>query len=93
MYAGSIDVGDGRDNAHARNFQWLWERAMRFWLARAKPGDIFPFAPELGPPSSGYSITYPSPSGQIVEISDRWAQSLVVKRLAEESWAAAKNPR
>ncbi|MFI5380802.1 MAG: sugar phosphate isomerase/epimerase family protein [Tepidisphaerales bacterium] len=84
-----IDVGDGRDNAHVRNFQWLWETGMGHWLARARPGDILPFAPELGPPSSGYSITFTDSAGRVAEISDRWAQTLVLKRLAEECWAQA----
>jgi len=43
----------------------------------------------LGPPSSGYSITSQTPAGAVVELSDRWAQSLVLKRLAEDAWAGA----
>ncbi len=85
-----VDVGDGKSNQHAKNFQWLWERSMRHWLARAKPGDIFPFTPELGPPSFGYSITYLAPNGQLIEVSDRWEQSIVLKRLAEECWSKAQ---
>jgi sugar phosphate isomerase/epimerase len=87
-----VDVGDGRGDPHAKAFQWLWETGMRHWLAAARPGDILPFAPELGTPSDNYAITYRLPTGQLAEISDRWAQSLVIKRLAEESWAAAARP-
>jgi len=83
------DVGDGRENVHARNFQSLWEEAMGYWLKDAKPGDILPFTPELGPPSSGYSITQRDITGTVVELSDRWQQSLVLKRLAEEAFTAA----
>ena len=50
----------------------------------AKPGDVLPFCSELGPP--GYAIT--DLSGN--EISDRWQQSLVIKRLAEEAFADAQ---
>jgi len=84
------DVGNGRENIHAKNFQSLWEEAMGYWLKDARPGDILPFAPELGPPSSGYSITHKDASGQTIELSDRWQQSLVLKRLAEEAFTAAK---
>ncbi len=85
-----VDVGDGRHNPHAENFQSLWRRAMSHWLASAGPGDILPFAPELGPPSSKYSITYQDAQGRTVELSDRWEQSLVIKRLAEEAFATAQ---
>ena len=50
----------------------------------AGPGDVFPFASELGPPR--YAITLPD--GR--EFSDRWEQSLVMKRLAEQAWEKAE---
>jgi hypothetical protein len=53
---------------------------MFHWRSGAGPGDIFPFASELGPPR--YAITLPDGS----EFSDRWAQSLVMKQLAEQAW-------
>ena len=56
---------------------------MHAWKRDAQPGDIFPFASELGPPR--YAITLPD--GR--EFSDRWAQSLVMKRLAEQAWEMA----
>ena len=87
-----VDVGDGQGNLFAEHFQWLWETGMRHWLARAQAGDILPFAPELGPPRDNYAITYRDASGALTEISDRWAQTLVVKRLAEECWARAQKP-
>ena len=52
---------------------------MRHWLAGAGPGDVFPFTSELGPPR--YAITLPDGK----EFSDRWEQSLVMKRLAEQA--------
>ena len=78
-----VDVGDG-ENDTARFFVDLWSRAMRQWLEGAGPGDIFPFTPELGPPR--YAITLPD--GR--EFSDRWEQSLVMKRLAERAWEQAQ---
>ena len=74
-----VDVGDGTGET-AQFFVRLWERAMRHWRKDARPGDIFPFASELGPPR--YAITLPNGK----EFSDRWEQSLVMKRLAEQAW-------
>ena len=57
---------------------------MKSFLSDAQPGDVFPFTPELGPPS--YAITHPV-TGE--EISDRWSQSLVMADLARQAWARA----
>ena len=77
-----VDVGDGTGDT-AQFFVNLWATAMRHWLKDAEPGDVFPFASELGPPR--YAIT--TPDGR--EFSDRWEQSLVMKRLAEQAWKEA----
>ncbi|HLK59594.1 MAG TPA: sugar phosphate isomerase/epimerase [Chthonomonadaceae bacterium] len=79
-----VDVGDG-SGPTAQFFVTLWATAMHFWLKEAQPGDVFPFASELGPPR--YAIT--TPDGK--EFSDRWEQSLVMKRLAEQAWAKAQS--
>jgi hypothetical protein len=78
-----VDVGDGSGDT-AQFFVSLWTAAMKHWLQGAGPGDIFPFASELGPPR--YAITLPD--GR--EFSDRWEQSLVMKRLAEQAWEQAQ---
>lgn len=78
-----VDVGDGLGET-PQFFVRLWAAAMRCWLQDAGPRDIFPFASELGPPR--YAITLPNGS----EFSDRWEQSLVMKRLAEQAWAMAQ---
>jgi len=75
-----VDVGDGSGQT-AQFFVSMWSAAMREWRKEAGPGDVFPFASELGPPR--YAITLPD--GR--EFSDRWEQSLVMKRLAEQAWA------
>lgn len=77
------DIGDGTGEM-AIQFKALWTYGFTAWLKKAQPGDVLGFQPELGPP--GYSIT--SLEGQ--EMSDRWQQSLVFKRLAEEAWAEAQ---
>jgi sugar phosphate isomerase/epimerase len=74
-----VDVGDGSGQT-AQFFVELWTAAMRAWRRAAGPGDVFPFASELGPPR--YAMTLPD--GR--EFSDRWEQSLVMKRLAEQAW-------
>ncbi len=78
-----IDIGPDGDTRHARLFAGWWKRAMVSWLKRAKPGDVFVFKPELGPP--GYSIV--GPDGR--ELSDRWAQALVMRDLGIRTWNAA----
>jgi sugar phosphate isomerase/epimerase len=78
-----VDVGDGTGET-AQFFVRLWATAMHYWLQGAGPGDVLPFASELGPPR--YAIT--TPDG--LEFSDRWEQSLVMKRLAEQAWDRAK---
>lgn len=75
-----VDVGDG-SGPTAQFFVEIWATAMREWRKEAGPGDVFPFASELGPPR--YAITLPDGK----EFSDRWEQSLVMKRLAEQAWA------
>jgi hypothetical protein len=72
-----IDIGPSGDNPHARRFAALWKKVMVSWLKGAKPGDILPFRVELGPPN--YAML--DLSGR--EISDRWAQTLVLRSLAE----------
>jgi sugar phosphate isomerase/epimerase len=77
-----VDVGDGSGDT-AQFFVRLWATAMHAWQQGALPGDVFPFASELGPPR--YAMTLPN--GE--EFSDRWEQSLVMKRLAEQAWEKA----
>ncbi len=79
-----VDVGDGTGDT-AQFFVRLWARAMSHWRQGAGPGDLFPFATELGPPR--YAIT--TPDGK--EFSDRWEQSLVMKKLAEAAWAESES--
>jgi hypothetical protein len=78
-----VDIGDGSGALVAAYRHW-WTAAYRHWLTEATTGDIFPFVCELGP--APYSITAPGgtplPAG--AELSDRWAQALVFKRIAEE---------
>jgi sugar phosphate isomerase/epimerase len=78
-----VDVGDGSGTT-PQFFVRLWTIAMRNWLKQAGPGDILPFTSELGPPR--YAITLPDGS----EFSDRWEQSLIMKKLGEQAWQQAQ---
>lgn len=79
-----VDVGKDADHPMVQPFVGWWEQGMRYWLDGAGPGDVLVFVPELGPP--GYAITR---YGTGEEISDRWGQALLLKRLAEEAWRRA----
>lgn len=74
-----VDVGAG-DGKLAQTWVEIWAETLRRWRTQAQPGDWFPFSSELGPPP--YSIV--GLDGK--EISDRWEQSLVMKRLIEQAW-------
>jgi hypothetical protein len=78
-----VDIGDGRGALVAVYVNW-WTSAYRQWLAQAASGEFFPFVCELGP--RPYAIAAPQgtslPAG--AELSDRRAQALVFKRIAEE---------
>lgn len=78
-----VDIGDGTSPL-AQFFVEIWASAMKHWLKDAHLGDIFQFTSELGPPN--YAITLPD--GR--EFSDRWAQSLVLKGMAETAWQKAR---
>lgn len=77
-----VDIGDGSGPLVSPYIGW-WTSAYQHWLKAAAPGDFFPFVCELGP--RPYAITVPSgspfPTG--AELSDRRAQALVFKHIAE----------
>jgi sugar phosphate isomerase/epimerase len=88
---GSIQVnignGDVRAHPYVAHFRTLWTAAFRGFLGAALPGDYFLFVPELLSPR----IYYARPVAPGVEESDRWEQSLVLKRIAEECFTAASD--
>lgn len=78
-----IDIGPDGNHPMTERFVGWWEKGMSYWLNEAKPGDVLPLVCELGPPE--YSITQFSNLSQ-TEISNRWEQAIVFKRILEESW-------
>ena len=88
-----VSIDDREHSGHLEQFKTLWGAAMASWLRAARPGDLLPFVPELGPPSSGYAITWPDSAGRRQELSDRWAEMLRLKRIAEELFAKVTQTR
>jgi sugar phosphate isomerase/epimerase len=80
-----VDIGPNGEHPMTEHYLRWWEEGIANWLDEAQPGDVLPFVSELGPPH--YAITeqnFMKPHGK--EISDRWKQALVFKRLAEQAW-------
>jgi sugar phosphate isomerase/epimerase len=85
-----VDVGVDGDHPMVEHFTRWWRKGMVQWLKHARPGDLFPFCCELGPPKY-YAITHQDKQGQEHEVSDRWQQALLFKRIAEELWKQAQD--
>lgn len=62
-------------------FRELWQHGFKAWQAQAEPEDDMVFTCELG--TAPYAIT--GPDG--LDITDRWAESLQLKALAEDIWS------
>ena len=67
-------------------FRDWWRRGFASWQDRERTGRDCIFLCELGP--RDYAIT--DAAGQ--ELSDRWEEALVLKRWAQDDWAAASRP-
>lgn len=80
-----IDVGPEGKHPMVPHFARWWRKGMACWLAGAVEGQVLPFVTELGPPGN-YAITTIGPDGEQLEISDRWQQALLFKRVAEQEW-------
>lgn len=77
-----VAIDPNVDSPIMRNFDRWWRTGMRFWLDRAKPGDVLPIV-ELGPPP--YAMTVPG-SDPPIELSDRWSQALALRDYALAAW-------
>ncbi|MBB6670696.1 sugar phosphate isomerase/epimerase [Cohnella nanjingensis] len=87
-----VDIGAEGDHPMLERFARWWRKGMACWLEQAQPGDVLPFVTELGPPGY-YAITQRDAGGREREISDRWQQALLLKRIAEEQWRQALSDR
>jgi hypothetical protein len=77
------------DIDYLAHFKELWTRAMLGFLRAARRGDVLIFAPELLTGRHYYARMFPNPSGQLLEESDRYAQALLYKDLAQACFAEA----
>ena len=82
-----VDLGsfeEALEEPFVKDFRRIWTRVFRSYLARHGSERAFPFAPELLSSGIFYARTI---EGR--EYSDRWAQSLLLVRLAQLSLADA----
>lgn len=94
-----VDVGDGTSpvlQAFGRHdfmahFRTMWTRSMSGFLASVGPGDYLVFAPELLSPTIYYGRQFQQPDGALRQESDRYAQALVLARIARECFEAARS--
>jgi hypothetical protein len=68
-------------------FMGWWEYAIRSWMKRAGPDATLTFLCELGPPP--YAIT----GRDGAELSDRWAEALVMKDMIRALWDRVQRGR
>lgn len=87
-----VDIGDGDAATHpyVAHFRALWTAAFAGFLAQAHPGDYIVFAPELLSPRIYYARLLAVAGTERVEECDRWAQSLVLRRIAAECFESAR---
>ena len=78
-----VDIEDGDETRHpyVAHFRQLWRESFQAFKKQAQPGDYILFVPELLAPGIYYARTF-----QGKEESDRWQQSLLLKRIAEECY-------
>ncbi len=76
-----VDPNQDPEPEYVTHFRQLWTACFRYG-ARI-------FAPELLAPRIYYARSFPGPDGNPVEESDRWEQSLILKRIAEECFEHA----
>lgn len=86
-----IDIGERGEHPLVPAYAGLWTTGMAYWLERAKPDELLPVLPELGPPP--YAITADGSRNSRRELSDRWQQAVLIKQLLEQAWEAAVQRR
>jgi len=75
-----IPISFSQNSPWLEEYRKLWTWGFRNWSRRSDPGDTISFTCELGPPP--YAIT----GKDGLDISDRWAESLMLKELSESIW-------
>jgi hypothetical protein len=86
----NVDDGDVDTHPYVAHFSHLWTACFAGFLKTAAPGDTIYFAPELLCPKIYYARTFPDSTGNPIEESDRWAQALVLKQIAQTAFEKAR---
>lgn len=84
-----VDEPPATEPIYVTHFRQLWTACFGEFLAKSEARDSIYFAPELLAPDIFYARTFPNAAGELVEESDRWEQSLVLKRIAERCFEQA----
>jgi hypothetical protein len=82
---GCIQVPYVPDAPYVAHFEQLWTASFRGFLNQASEGDAICFVPELLGPDIYYARTFGG-----VEESDRWQQALLLREVAQQCFASAK---
>jgi sugar phosphate isomerase/epimerase len=87
-----VDIGDGSSASrpYVDHFREMWRACFTGFLASAKSGDMICFTPELLAPEIYYARTFPDNAGRPQEESNRWSQSLLLRKIAQECFAESK---
>jgi len=81
-----VEIGFAQHAPWIEQFSHWWRRGFEFWRAKAPRGAELSFLCELG--ARPYAVTGPDNR----DLSDRWADSLTLKRLARQLWDAGGAP-
>jgi hypothetical protein len=84
-----IDANTADEPPYVTHFKQLWTACFRSFGRTARSGDRIYFTPELLAPGIYYARTFRNSQGVLVEESDRWEQSLILKHIAEDCFRGA----
>lgn len=86
-----VDLGNGdiQQHPYIHHFKQMWTAAFTGFLSSAKPADFICFTPELLAPAIYYARVFPNAENKLAEESDRWEQSLLLARIAEDCFVDA----
>lgn len=79
-----IDTNAAHQPEYVAHFKQLWTACFRNFCRAREAGDRIYFAPELLASEIYYARTFPNDAGIVVEESDRWEQSQILKQIAED---------
>lgn len=78
-----VDLDSRANQPYVGHFESLWRACFWKFRSSAGPGECIYFVPELLGSEIYYARTFPNSEGALVEETDRWQQSLVLKQIAE----------